>query len=101
MAVFSKAEIRVIADCLGEAGQKELKNIRDLIAFKERPLRVIFLGHGLDNCFLFRAIHLTYKEQLVGDLELISPDIDLDTCRQVPVVTLEQLRPELTTRHGD
>jgi len=55
---------------------------RDLVAFKERhPLRVIFLAHSMGNRFLFRAIHLMYKEQLVGDLELISPDIDLDTCR--------------------
>jgi esterase/lipase superfamily enzyme len=55
---------------------------RDLSVFKNsHPLRVIYLAHSMGNRFIFRALHQIYKNELVGDLELISPDIDLDTCR--------------------
>jgi esterase/lipase superfamily enzyme len=55
---------------------------RDLVAFKaNHPLRVVYLAHSMGNRFIFRAIHQLYRNELVADLELISPDIDLDTCR--------------------
>jgi len=55
---------------------------RDLAAFKEmHPLRLILLAHSMGNRFIFRSIHFLYHEKLVSDCELISPDIDIDTCR--------------------
>jgi len=56
--------------------------LRDLLAFKaDHPLQVISLSHSMGNRLVIRALPVAYGKGLVSDLELISPDIDADTCR--------------------
>jgi len=55
---------------------------RDLNVFKQtHPVRLILLAHSMGNRFIFRAVPSLYHKELIGDCELMSPDIDFDTCR--------------------
>lgn len=55
---------------------KDLENLQ-----LERPLKVTFISHSMGNRLVIRALPVLYGKGLVTDLELISPDIDADTCR--------------------
>ena len=56
--------------------------IRHLDEFKEKhPLQVVFIAHSMGNRFLLRSMHELYSRHLAADVELVSADIDLDTCR--------------------
>jgi esterase/lipase superfamily enzyme len=56
--------------------------LTDLIELRSRhPLQVIFIAHSMGNRLAIRALPVVYGKNLVSDWELISPDIDADTCR--------------------
>jgi hypothetical protein len=56
--------------------------IKHLEDFKEtHPLQVVFVAHSMGNRFLLRAVHELFRKNIAVDLELVSADIDLDTCR--------------------
>jgi esterase/lipase superfamily enzyme len=56
--------------------------IKHLEDFKQtHPLQVVFVAHSMGNRFLLRAFHELYRKNIAVDLELVSADIDLDTCR--------------------
>jgi esterase/lipase superfamily enzyme len=56
--------------------------LKDLIAFKaDHPLQLISLSHSMGNRLVIRALPVVYGKGLVSDWELVSPDIDADTCR--------------------
>lgn len=55
---------------------------RDLLAFQqEHPIKVVFCSHSMGNRLVIRSLPITYGKELVSQWELISPDIDADTCR--------------------
>ncbi len=55
---------------------------RDLLELKEQhPMEVICLSHSMGNRMVIRALPILYGKGLVSDWEMISPDIDADTCR--------------------
>jgi len=54
----------------------------DLLELKrERPVDVICLSHSMGNRLVIRALPVVYGKGLIADWEMISPDIDADTCR--------------------
>jgi esterase/lipase superfamily enzyme len=55
---------------------------RDLLELKaEHPMEMICLSHSMGNRMVIRALPILYGRELVSDWEMISPDIDADTCR--------------------
>jgi esterase/lipase superfamily enzyme len=55
---------------------------KDLLAFKsEHPLQLTSISHSMGNRLVIRALPIVYGKGLVSDWELVSPDIDADTCR--------------------
>jgi esterase/lipase superfamily enzyme len=55
---------------------------RDLVELKaEHPMEVICLSHSMGNRMVIRALPVVYGKGLIADWEMISPDIDADTCR--------------------
>jgi esterase/lipase superfamily enzyme len=59
---------------------------KDLLDFKaEHPLQVIALSHSMGNRLVIRALPVVYGKNLISDWELISPDIDADTCRHYTI----------------
>ena len=55
---------------------------KDLESFQSGvPLKVTFVSHSMGNRLVIRALPVLYGKGLVADMELISPDIDADTCR--------------------
>jgi esterase/lipase superfamily enzyme len=55
---------------------------KDLMAFKaEHPLQLTSISHSMGNRLVIRALPIVYGKGLVSDWELVSPDIDADTCR--------------------
>jgi len=54
----------------------------DLSDFSAKhPIEVTAIAHSMGNRLLVRALHLVYDKQFVKNWELVSPDIDADTCR--------------------
>jgi len=55
---------------------------QDLVAFqKDHPVQVVFCSHSMGNRLVIRSLPVTYGKGLVNEWEIISPDIDADTCR--------------------
>ncbi len=55
---------------------------KDLVAFQSKhPLQIVFVSHSMGNRLVIRALPVMYGKGLVTDWELVSPDIDSDTCR--------------------
>jgi esterase/lipase superfamily enzyme len=66
-----------------EWSQKHFQQFcRDLLELKsEHPMNVICLSHSMGNRLVIRALPVVYGKGLIADWEMISPDIDADTCR--------------------
>jgi esterase/lipase superfamily enzyme len=47
----------------------------------KHPIEVTAIAHSMGNRLLVRALHVVYDKQFVKNWELVSPDIDADTCR--------------------
>lgn len=55
---------------------------KDLESFhQEHPIEVTSVSHSMGNRLVIRALPVLYGKGLVKDLELVSPDMDADTCR--------------------
>jgi esterase/lipase superfamily enzyme len=69
--------------------------LKDLMAFKsEHPLEVISVSHSMGNRLVVRALPVVYGKGLVKDWEIVSPDMDADTCRHY-ILGLTQLNSRL------
>ncbi len=54
----------------------------DLLELQSKfPMHVIFMSHSMGNRLVIRSLPITYGKGLVDEWELMSPDIDADTCR--------------------
>jgi len=55
---------------------------KDLIALQaQHPMNVIMTSHSMGNRLVIRALPIVFGKGLVKQCELISPDMDADTCR--------------------
>jgi esterase/lipase superfamily enzyme len=55
---------------------------KDLIAFRaQHPCKVILISHSMGNRLVIRAIPVNFGTGLIKECELVSPDMDADTCR--------------------
>ncbi len=72
-----------IDGCNSEWSQAHFNTFcKDLENFHlEHPLQVTVVSHSMGNRLVIRALPVLYGKGMVKDLELVSPDIDADTCR--------------------
>lgn len=69
--------------------------LKDLLAMQaEHPLEVIAVSHSMGNRLAVRALPVVYGKGLIKDWEMVSPDIDADTCRHY-ILGLTQLKAKL------
>ncbi|MBS1954507.1 MAG: alpha/beta fold hydrolase [Cyanobacteria bacterium SZAS-4] len=69
--------------------------LKDLMAMQaEHPLEVILVSHSMGNRLAVRSLPVVYGKGLVKDWEMVSPDIDADTCRHY-ILGLTQLKAKL------
>jgi esterase/lipase superfamily enzyme len=69
--------------------------LKDLMVLKsEHPLEVISVSHSMGNRLVVRALPVVYGKGLVKDWEIVSPDMDADTCRHY-ILGLTQLNSRL------
>ena len=69
--------------------------LKDLMALQaEHPLEVISVSHSMGNRLVVRALPVVYGKGLVKDWEIVSPDMDADTCRHY-ILGLKQLNSKL------
>lgn len=69
--------------------------LKDLMAMQaEHPLEVISVSHSMGNRLVVRALPVVYGKGLVKDWEIVSPDMDADTCRHY-ILGLTQLNSRL------
>ncbi len=55
---------------------------KDLIAFRaQHPCKVILISHSMGNRLVIRSIPVNFGTGLLKQCELVSPDMDADTCR--------------------
>lgn len=58
----------------------------DLMALQAtRPLEVISISHSMGNRLVIRSLPVVYGKNLIKDWELVSPDMDADTCRHYTI----------------
>lgn len=56
--------------------------LTDLLALHEaHPLEVISISHSMGNRLVIRGLPVVYGKNLIKDWELVSADMDADTCR--------------------
>ncbi len=48
---------------------------------KEHPVRIVMISHSMGNRMVIRAIPKLRKYAVVDDFEMVSPDMDLETCK--------------------
>jgi esterase/lipase superfamily enzyme len=66
----------------------------DLFAFNtEHPVNLVMVAHSAGNRLIIRAAPLLFRGQLVEDFELVSPDIDTETCRHYILCARHFQRP--------
>lgn len=69
--------------------------LRDLMALQsEHPLEVISVSHSMGNRLVVRSLPVVYGKGLVKDWEMVSPDMDAETCRHY-IMGLSQLNARL------
>lgn len=69
--------------------------LKDLMAMQaEHPLEVVLVSHSMGNRLVVRSLPVVYGKGLVRDWEMVSPDIDADTCRHY-ILGLTQLKAKL------
>jgi len=56
---------------------------KDLLSFQQEypGMHAVFLSHSMGNRLVIRSLPVVYGKGLVSNWELMSPDIDADTCR--------------------
>ncbi|CAN5739725.1 hypothetical protein BH10CYA1_BH10CYA1_34710 [soil metagenome] len=69
--------------------------LKDLMAMQaEHPLEVISVSHSMGNRLVVRSLPVVYGKGLVKDWEMVSPDMDAETCRHY-IMGLTQLHSRL------
>jgi Alpha/beta hydrolase of unknown function (DUF900) len=69
--------------------------LTDLMALQAvHPLEVVSISHSMGNRLVIRSLPVVYGKGLIKDWELVSPDMDADTCRHY-VLGREQLNAKL------